>query len=208
MKEQKEIKEGYVNNAELKKLISRYNELNIDDTGEWISRYITKMNKKEDLKSITDEKFELSIDFIKNKRKQLNELHDKYSKMTDAEKICLQDELTAIRNLLFMHFNNIIDGRINSLRIKAKINDLGEIHDIAYNALLAIFKYINRFDATRCTSAFSYVTQMANNSIIHDLNQWQDRKERMVTGLDYFENINTEDDPSDMKNNTFDKFIQ
>ena len=49
---------------------------------------------------------------------------------------------------------------------------------------------------------------MANNSIIHDLNQWQDRKERMVTGLDYFENINTEDDPSDMKNNTFDKFIQ
>ena len=52
MKEQKEIKEGYVNNAELKKLISRYNELNIDDTGEWISRYITKMNKKKDLKSI------------------------------------------------------------------------------------------------------------------------------------------------------------
>jgi DNA-directed RNA polymerase specialized sigma24 family protein len=70
-----------------------------------------------------------------------------------------------------------------------------DINDIVQDAFITVMTYINRYNDEQATSAFAYVTQLATNSILFSLNEIKEREEKMVTGLDFFENLNTLDDP-------------
>lgn len=195
----------YVNNEELRNLIREYNNNNIYDDLEWCANYIKKLNRQLELGKIDEEKHKLAISFINRKRETRDRLMKRYRTMSDSEKIQFEDNLTFVRDTLFKHFTKIINGRINSLRIRKTISDPSEVEDMVSNALIALFSYINRYDADRSTSAFAYVTQIAHNSVIQDLNSYNARKQKFVSGLDFFDNINTIDDYREGSN--FDKWI-
>ena len=61
---------------------------------------------------------------------------------------------------------------------------------------MTIFTYINRYDESRDTSAFAFVTQLAYNSIVASLRNINNTNNNMITGLDFFDNINTIDNPT------------
>lgn len=61
--------------------------------------------------------------------------------------------------------------------------------------MFTLFTYINRYDAERNSSAFAFVTQLITNAILLDLNQMKERAEREIAGLDFYNNMNTIDDP-------------
>lgn len=61
---------------------------------------------------------------------------------------------------------------------------------------MTIFSYINRYDESRNTSAFAFVTQLAYNSIVASLRDINTTNKTMITGLDFFDNINTIDNPT------------
>ncbi len=61
---------------------------------------------------------------------------------------------------------------------------------------MTIFTYVNRYDETRNTSAFAFITQLAYNSIVASLNYINTKNEMFITGLDFFDNINTIDNPT------------
>lgn len=70
------------------------------------------------------------------------------------------------------------------------------ISDLAIDAVMTIFLYFNRYDESRNTSAFAFVTQLAYNSIIASLRNINLTNKTMITGLDFFDNINTIDNPT------------
>lgn len=70
------------------------------------------------------------------------------------------------------------------------------LSDLAIDAVMTIFAYINRYDESRNTSAFAFVTQLAFNSIVANLRNINMINKTMVTGLDFFDNINTIDNPT------------
>lgn len=196
----------YVNNDELRNLIREYNDNNIHDDLAWCTDYLKKFTRQLELGKIDQEKYDTTVAFIAKKRKKHDEVLARYKEMSDSEKIQFEDNLTFVRDTLFKHFTKIINGRINSLRIRKTIGDPSEIEDMVSNALIALFSYINRYDADRSTSAFSYVTQCAHNSVIQDLNSYNARKQKFVSGLDFFDNINTIDDYREGSN--FDKWVE
>lgn len=61
---------------------------------------------------------------------------------------------------------------------------------------MTILTYINRYDESRDTSAFAFVTQLAYNSIVASLRNINNTNKTMITGLDFFDNINTIDNPT------------
>ena len=70
------------------------------------------------------------------------------------------------------------------------------VSDLAIDAVMTIFTYINRYDESRDTSAFAFVTQLAYNSIVASLRNINNTNRTMITGLDFFDNINTIDNPT------------
>jgi len=100
-----------------------------------------------------------------------------------------------LKNEMCEYFLKIINGRINSFRLRTSMRNYDDINDIVQDAFITVMTYINRYNDEQATSAFAYVTQLATNSILFSLNEIKEREEKMVTGLDFFENLNTLDDP-------------
>jgi hypothetical protein len=186
----------YVDNARFKEIINIYNSLNINDKGDWCPSYLQRQEKKFQLGKITKEQFELSKQFIHNKVKSIEDLQKKYSEFNDSERRQFDFEFEKIKNELYESIIKIINGRINSFKIR-KNYPLEDIEDITQDALICVLSYINRFDESRGTSAFSYVTELASNSIVLSLKKLNERSARFVNRLDFIENINTLDNPSD-----------
>ena len=106
------------------------------------------------------------------------------------------------------YFLKIINGRINSFRLRSSgsLKNHEDINDIVQDAFIAVMTYINRNNDERATSAFAYVTQLATNSILFSLNEIKEREQKMVTGLDFYDNLNTIDDPH--STNGLNKFVE
>ena len=60
---------------------------------------------------------------------------------------------------------------------------------------MTLFTYINRYDETRNSSAFAFVTQLITNALNLYLSEMNERNEKEIAGLDFYENLNTIDDP-------------
>jgi DNA-directed RNA polymerase specialized sigma24 family protein len=105
-----------------------------------------------------------------------------------------------LKNEMCDYFLKIINGRINSFRLRTSMRNFDDINDIVQDAFITVMTYINRYNDEQATSAFAYVTQLATNSILFSLNEIKEREEKMVTGLDFFENLNTLDDPHSTDN--------
>jgi hypothetical protein len=196
----------YVDNTSLKEVINLYNKLNIADKGDWCPSYLQRQEKKYQLGKITKEQFELSKQFIQNKVKNIEALQEKYTNFTEDERRKFNIEFERIKNDLYENIIKIVNGRINSFKIR-KNYPVEDVEDITQDALICVLNYINRFDESRGTSAFSYVTELATNSIVLSLKKLNERSARFVNGLEFFENINTVDNPYD-GNSGLSKFIE
>ena len=187
----------YVNNARLREVINLYNNLNINDKGDWCAAYLQRLSNKHSNQKVTDEKFKLGKEFIVNKVKTIEALQQRYAAFTPEERRKFDLEFEKIKNEMCEYFLLIINGRSNSFKLRTSLRNPEDLDDIIQDALICILNYINRYDESRGTSAFAFVTQLATNSIILSLNQIRENEKRMVSGLDYFDNINTIDDPTD-----------
>ena len=74
--------EGYISNKYLRELVVKFNKMNINDTGEWCDAYERKLENKYNKKSITEDKYKVSKDFIQRKREEIRALHERYITMT------------------------------------------------------------------------------------------------------------------------------
>ncbi len=187
----------YVNNKRLREVVNLYNSMNINDKGDWCANYLQRLEHKRNSEKIDGQKFELGKDFIINKVKAIEALQAKYDAFTPEEKRAFDAEFEKVKNELCEDFLLIINGRINSYKLRTSLRNPDDINDIIQDALICAFTYINRYDPARGSSAFAFITQIVSNSIILSVNQIKDREKRMVSGLDYFDNINTIDDPTD-----------
>lgn len=187
----------YVNNKRLREVVNLYNSMNIHDKGEWCASYLTRLEHRKNNDKIDSQKFELGKEFIVNKVKTIEELQARYAAFTPEEKRQFDADFKKIKNELCDDFLLIINGRINSYRLRTSLRNPDDINDIIQDALICAFTYINRYDPARGSSAFAFITQIVSNSIILSVNQIKDREKRMVSGLDYFDNINTIDAPTD-----------
>ena len=157
---------------------------------------------------ISEEKYNSAKQFIINKSKQINNLHESYNNMSFEEKRQFRLNLDKLKNEMCEYFLKIINGRINSFRRRSSgaLKNHEDINDIVQDAFMAVMTYINRYNDERATSAFAYVTQLATNSILFSLNEIKEREQKMVTGLDFYDNLNTIDDPHGMDG--LNKFVE
>lgn len=205
-----ESSNGYIDNNYLRSLIVKYNEMNYNDDGSWCEAYLRKLEKKytnscnvTDLESemkkspkkfITKEKYENSKKFILKKMDSINTLRTKYyNEFTQEERRKFDFEFEKVKADICEAFSKVIDGRVISFKLIAS-KDPDEINDIKQDALFSLFTYINRFDADQNTSAFAYVTSQISNAIKLSLNEAKKHAEREITGLDFYDNLNTIDD--------------
>lgn len=187
----------YVNNTRLREVVNLYNSLNVNDDGSWCAQYLQRLTNKHSNSKINDDKFKLGRDFIVNKVKSIEDLQCRYATMNPEEKRKFDLEFEKIKNELCNYLMLIINGRVNSFKLRTSLRNPEDLDDIIQDALICVLRYINRYDPARGTSAFAFITELATNSIKLNLNQIKERDERMVSGLDYFDNINTIDDPQD-----------
>lgn len=189
----KKEKKGYISNSYLRELIIKFNRMNINDNGDWCKPYINKLQNKFNKKTITDEKYDLSKNFIERKINMINELHDRYNNMSETERLNFNYEFEKVKNDICNAFIKVINGRIISYKlINTRAYD--EIDDIKQEALITLFTYINRYDEERNTSAFAFVTQLISNAFNLYLGNMNERHEQEISGLDFYENLNTIDD--------------
>ena len=59
--------------------------------------------------------------------------------------------------------------------------------------MMTLFMYINRYDETRNSSAFAFVTQLITNAINLYLNEMNEHNDKEISGLEFYENLNTID---------------
>lgn len=154
------------------------------------------------------DKYLIAKDFINNKVIAIKELQEMYSKMTQQEKIDYRANLDKLKDEMCEYFLKIINGRINSFRLRSSgaLKNHDDINDIIQDAFIAVMNYINRYNDELATSAFAYVTQLATNSIVFSLNEIKDRENKMLTGCDFFDNLNTIDDPQSLDG--INKFVE
>ena len=195
MAKTKEKKEGYIDNDYLRNLIVKFNEMNYEDTGAWCEPYLSKLEKKYNTGKTDKDEYDAKKAFILKKIDKINTLRENYySKWSSDERRKFDTEFESLKKELCEAFIKVIDGRIISFKlIASKSQD--DIDDIRQDALFTLFTYINRYDAERNSSAFAFVTQLITNAIILDLNQMKERAEREIAGLDFYNNMNTIDDP-------------
>ena len=89
--------------------------------------------------------------------------------MNGDEKRKFVYEFKKIKDELCEMVIKITNGRINSFRLRSQPKLIEHIDDIIQDAVINVFRYINRFDEERGTSAFAYVTQLISNAIMLDL---------------------------------------
>ena len=188
----KEQQEGYISNEYLRDLIIKYNRKNIDDTGNWCGPYRSKLNNK-----YAKAKEERPIILAKLQEGNLPEKEEKELKKK-LSKLMTDEQYQASLNFITKKeiceaFMKVINGRIISFKLVTS-KDREDIEDIRQECLMTLFTYINRYDEDRDTSAFAFVTQLISNAIILYINQLNERKEKEIPGLDFYENLNTVDD--------------
>ena len=186
--------EGYISNKYLRELVVKFNKMNINDTGEWCDAYERKLENKNNKKSITEDKYEVSKDFIQRKREEIRALHERYNTMTPEERHKFNMEFEQVKKDICDAFIKVINGRIISFKL-VQSPAYEEIDDIRQEALMTLFTYINRYDETRNSSAFAFVTQLITNALNLYLSEMHERNEKEIAGLDFYENLNTIDDP-------------
>lgn len=186
-------KEGYISNEYLRELIVKFNRMNIDDVGNWCQPYLSKLENKHNNGKIDEEKYQQSLDFINRKQKQINDLQAKYKAFSDEERRHYNYELDKLKTDICDAFMKVINGRIISFKL-VTTKTYEDIEDIKQECLMTLFTYINRYDEERNSSAFAFVTQLITNAILLYLNQLKERQEKEITGLDFYENLNTVDD--------------
>lgn len=186
--------EGYISNKYLRELVVKFNKMNINDTGEWCDAYERKLENKNNKKSITEDKYEVSKDFIQRKREEIRALHERYNTMTSEERHKFNMEFEQVKKDICDAFIKVINGRIISFKL-VQSPAYEEIDDIRQEALMTLFTYINRYDETRNSSAFAFVTQLITNALNLYLSEMNERNEKEIAGLDFYENLNTIDDP-------------
>lgn len=188
-------KEGYIDNDYLHDLIAQFNEMNYEDNGEWCQPYLSKLEKKYNKGKCSQDEYNNKKTFILNKISKINELRENYySKWSPEERRAFNSKFEKVKKDLCEAFIKVIDGRIISFKLIASKSP-DDIADIRQDALFSLFTYINRFDAERNTSAFAYVTQQITNAILLDLKDMKEHAEREIAGLDFYNNMNTIDDP-------------
>lgn len=186
--------EGYISNKYLRELVVKFNKMNINDTGEWCDAYERKLENKNNKKSITEDKYEVSKEFIQRKREEIKALHERYNTMTFEERHKFNMEFEQVKKDICDAFIKVINGRIISFKL-VQSPAYEEIDDIRQEALMTLFTYINRYDETRNSSAFAFVTQLITNALNLYLSEMNERNEKEISGLDFYENLNTLDDP-------------
>jgi len=145
---------------------------------------------------LTDEKFKLAKDFVTARTAETEAKFEAFNKLNKEEQFRYRQKLKILKDDLWFAFKKIVDGRIASLGLHRSLKDPENICDISADAVIAVFKYINRYDASRSSSAFAFVTQIAHNSIVASINEIKLRETTLITGLDFLDNINTLDDPT------------
>ena len=150
----------YCDNERLKVVINLYNKLNIYDTGDWCPGYLQRQEKQFQTKKMTEEEWKDCRDFIHRRVKSIEKLQDEYTAMNGDEKRKFVYEFKKIKDELCEMVIKITNGRINSFRLRTQPKLIEHIDDIIQDAVINVFRYINRFDEERGTSAFAYVTQL------------------------------------------------
>ena len=201
MSEEKLKGDGYINNAYLRDLITKFNDMNYQDDGSWCIDYLSKLENQYNNKNIKKDKYQQSKAFILKKIQHIHDLRENYyTNWSKDEKRMFDAEFNQVKADLCEAFSKVIDGRIISFKLVAS-KDQEDINDIKQNALFTLFKYINRYNAEANSSAFAYTTQVITNSIRMDLKNMKIRATREIPGLDFYNNINTIDDPYDGESN-------
>lgn len=136
----------------------------------------------------------MTVAFVNQRKIDTKEKFEKYNALSDAEKRKYDLRFEQIRSELWVMYEKIARGRMAKMGLHVKYAD--HLDDIAIDAVMSMFNYMNRYDGNRKTSAFAYMTQQAYNSIVASLNTINLRNSTFVTGLDFFENINTIDNPT------------
>lgn len=140
----------YIDNDELKNLVTEYVRLNYNDHGEWIERYestmMTRCLKK-------PERWPAIQDFINRRRNMYKnrQLSDEDIKRFDK-----------VANDLVKAYYKIAEGVIISMHL---VFD-EEVDDMKNEAVMAGLKYCNRFDETANTSCFAFITETLKNAIL------------------------------------------
>jgi len=186
--------EGYISNKYLRELIIKFNHMNINDTGEWCDPYERKLENKKLKKTVTEDKYILAKSFIKRKREEIEELQNKYRNLSDEERRKFNAEFDALKAEICDAFLKVINGRIISFKL-IQTPAYEDVEDIRQECMMTLFMYINRYDETRNSSAFAFVTQLITNAINLYLNEMNEHKDKEISGLDFYENLNTIDDP-------------
>lgn len=180
----------YCDKARLKELIHKYNRMNYNDDGKWLERYTKRMNTKKNNSSMSDDDFDCKIEFVERKRQQIQKTREYWANLTSVERSVYNEEFYKISEELTKNFVNIINGRINSYRLWQH----PELNDIKQEALLALYKYINRYDSDSDTSAFAYTTQIVNNAFNLYLQDYNKHNENEVVVGDWYANMGDKDD--------------
>ena len=164
-------------------------------SGDWCPSYLQRLGNKFNKGKISEDKYNAAKQFIINKIATIQKNQEQYEKMSLDERRQYNIKFNNLKNEMCEYFLKIINGRINSFRLRTSMRNYDDINDIVQDAFITVMTYINRYNDEQATSAFAYVTQLATNSILFSLNEIKEREEKMVTGLDFFENLNTLDDP-------------
>lgn len=164
-------------------------------SGDWCPSYLQRLENKFLKGKISEEKYLAAKQFIVNKVENIQTIQNSYENMSPEEKREYRLSFEKLKNEMCEYFLKIINGRVNSFRLRTSLKNYEDVNDIVQDAFITVMTYINRYNDAQATSAFAYVTQLATNSILFSLNEIKEREEKMVSGLDFYENLNTLDDP-------------
>lgn len=132
----------YVDNEVLKELLQKYIESNPADNGDWLIKYEKTMRTR-----------------TQNKPDKWAEVQDfmEFRRALYASKRPLNEFQPTADRLIPMLYK-IIAGRMASYKIF-------ENEDMKQDCMIALLKYINRYDYRKDTSAFAYVSEIVTQAI-------------------------------------------
>lgn len=191
---------NYVNNAELREVVKAYNQNNIYDDGKWIPKWksrVLTIFKNGNLKGGVEE-FNKKMDFISRREAHINELRARFDAMTSDEQRQFIEDLDKVRENLCTMVMKMVKGRAVCFKYYNRSSNIEFKNDVLQNAFVEVLTRINRFDEEKNTSTFAYVTQIITNSIYHDLKMNKKDNDTLISGLDFFENLNTKDGFQDL----------